>query len=129
MTWLTLAEYLCHRWPWLCSVSGSHYLVLRSSLMSYHRICNKSKTTSATSGTGTAYPSEFTSGILWGSSWYMFSFYVVFGTILFVLSVSFTYAIVLSVFDLWLLVFSNFPMYMVIIRLNEVWNVSTATTN
>jgi hypothetical protein len=110
--------------------SRSHYLVLRSSSMSYHRICNKRKTTGATSGAGTAYPSEFTSGILWGSSWYMFNFLY---SVLYNIVGSFCpfylgHCVVCPlIYDF--LVFSNFPMYMVTIRLNGVRDVSTATTN
>ena len=62
MTWLT--EYLCHKWPWLCSTCRKHFLVL-SSCMTYHQICNYINTTGVTSEPGTAYPSgapEFTPG-------------------------------------------------------------------
>jgi len=40
-----------------CSVCHNHNPVL-SSFMTYHRVCNKSNTTGATCGSGTAYPSE-----------------------------------------------------------------------
>jgi hypothetical protein len=59
---------LCHKWPRICSVCRNRNQVL-SPFMTYHRVCNKSYTTCATHGTGTAYPSranEFTSGILVG---------------------------------------------------------------
>jgi hypothetical protein len=55
MTWLTVTEYLCHKWPRICSTCHQHYQVL-SSFMTYHRICNQS-TTGATSGGGPDYPS------------------------------------------------------------------------
>jgi hypothetical protein len=47
MTWLTVTEYLSHKWPLIC----------------YHRLFNKNNTTGNTCGAGTAYPSgahEFT---------------------------------------------------------------------
>jgi len=53
----TVTEYLCQKWPRICSVCRNHNSVL-SSFMNYHRFCNKSNTTGATSGTATAYPSE-----------------------------------------------------------------------
>ena len=62
MTWLTAMEYLCHKWPGICSTCGNHFPVL-SSFMTYHRVCNKINTTGTTSGAGAAYPSttpEFT---------------------------------------------------------------------
>jgi hypothetical protein len=62
MTWLTAMEYLCHKCLRICSICRNRNLVL-SSLITYHWICNKSNTTSATCGAGTAYPSpahEFT---------------------------------------------------------------------
>ena len=62
MTWLTVMEYLCHKWSRICSICRNHNLVL-SSLITYHWICNKSNTTGAACGAGTAYPSpthEFT---------------------------------------------------------------------
>ena len=54
MTWLTVMEYLCHKWPRICSSSRKHFPVL-SSLTTHYRVCNID-TTVATSGTGTAYP-------------------------------------------------------------------------
>jgi len=53
MTWLTVPEHLCHKWPRICSTCRKHFPVLSSS-MTYHLVCN---TTGATSGAGTAYPS------------------------------------------------------------------------
>ena len=54
--WLTVTEYLCHKWPRTSSVCCIHNLVL-SSFITYHRVCNKSKTVGVTSGAGTANPS------------------------------------------------------------------------
>ena len=53
MTWFTITEHLCHKWPQICSVCHNHNPVL-SSFMTYHWICNKCNTTGATSGAGTA---------------------------------------------------------------------------
>jgi hypothetical protein len=64
MTWLTVMEYLCHKWPRICSICRKHFPVL-SSFTTYYRVCNYINTTGATSGAGTAYPSgasDFTSG-------------------------------------------------------------------
>jgi hypothetical protein len=61
MTWLTVMEHLCHKWQRICSTC-KHFTVL-SSFMTYHMVCNYIKTTGATSGAWTAYPSgapEFT---------------------------------------------------------------------
>jgi len=62
MTWLTIMEYLCHKWPWICSTCRIHFPLL-SSFMTYRQVCNYINTTGATSGEGIAYPSgppEFT---------------------------------------------------------------------
>jgi hypothetical protein len=62
MTWLTVIEYLCHKWSRISSTCRKHFPVL-SSFTTYYRVCNYINTTGATSGTGTAYPSgapEFT---------------------------------------------------------------------
>jgi hypothetical protein len=40
MTWLTITEYLCNKWPWVCSVCRNNNPVL-SPFMTYHRVCNK----------------------------------------------------------------------------------------
>jgi hypothetical protein len=67
MTWLTAMEYLCHKWPRICSTCRKHFQVIFS-FMTYHRVCNYINTTGANSGAGTAYPSgapEFT--FQWGS--------------------------------------------------------------
>jgi hypothetical protein len=63
MTWLTVMKYLCPKRPRICSTCRTHFPVL-SSFATYYRVCKKSNTTGATSGTGIAYPSgapEFTS--------------------------------------------------------------------
>ena len=91
-------EYLCHKWPRICSVCRKHFPVL-SSYMIYHRVCNYINTTGATSGAGTAYPSgtpEFTPGFVWGSCYSIFSFMCMFCRSLFVLLSS-------SIYGLWLL--------------------------
>jgi len=54
VNWLTVTEYLPHKWPRIRSVCCNHYPVL-SSFMTYYRLCNKSNTTSVTSGVGSAY--------------------------------------------------------------------------
>ena len=54
ITWLTVVDYLCHKWPWICSTYRKHFPVLSSFLM-YHRVCTYINTTGAISGT--AYPS------------------------------------------------------------------------
>jgi hypothetical protein len=65
-TWLTAMEYLCHKWPRICSTCRKHFPVLSSS-MTYHRVCNYINTTGATSEAGTTYHSivhEFTPGFI-----------------------------------------------------------------
>ena len=64
MTWLTGMEYMCHRWPRICSTCRKHFLLL-SSFMAYHLVCSYTNTTGNTSGAGTAHPSgapEFNPG-------------------------------------------------------------------
>jgi len=39
MSWLTVMEYLCHKWPRICSICRKHFPVL-SSFMTYHRFSN-----------------------------------------------------------------------------------------
>ena len=51
-----LMEYLCHKWPRICSTCHSHFPVL-STFMTYHRVGNKIKTKDATTRTGTGHPS------------------------------------------------------------------------
>ena len=67
-SWLTFTEYMCNRWPLLCSACRSYNLILLFSFITYHRIFVKRKTTNVTSGAGTAYPSgasEFIPGSWW----------------------------------------------------------------
>ena len=37
MTWLTVLEYLCHRWPRMCFVCRSYNLVFLNSFLIYHQ--------------------------------------------------------------------------------------------
>ena len=65
--WVTKL-YLCHNWPWICSVSRNHNSVL-SPFMTYHGVCNYGNTMGATCRAGAAFPSgtpEFTPGFHWG---------------------------------------------------------------
>jgi len=39
MTWLTDMEYLCHKWPRICSTCHKHFRVL-SSFTTYQHVCN-----------------------------------------------------------------------------------------
>jgi hypothetical protein len=39
MTWLTVIEYLCHKWTRICSTCRKHFPVL-SSFTTYYRVCN-----------------------------------------------------------------------------------------
>ena len=39
MTWLTVMEYLCDKWPRICSTCRKHFPVL-SSFTTYYRVCN-----------------------------------------------------------------------------------------
>ena len=39
MIWLPVMEYLCRKWPRICSTCRKHILV-PSSFMTYHRVCN-----------------------------------------------------------------------------------------
>ena len=77
---LTVTEYLCH--SMLCR---NHYHVL-SAFMTYHRICNTSITTYATSGAGTGYPLEhLTSCNVFSGVAQLLVFYIVLYRPLFVL--------------------------------------------
>ena len=38
-TWLTVMEYLCHKWPRICSTKRKQFPIL-STFMTYHRVCN-----------------------------------------------------------------------------------------
>jgi hypothetical protein len=57
MTWLTVTEYLCHKWPSISFTCRKHS---PTSFVIHHRVCNYSSTTGATSGERTAYPSGVT---------------------------------------------------------------------
>jgi hypothetical protein len=37
--WLTVTEYLCHKWPQICSTCRQYYPD-HSSFMTYHRLCS-----------------------------------------------------------------------------------------
>ena len=56
-TWLTVKEYMCHKWPRICSICRKNNPALFS-FTTYHRVCNKSNTTDAKCGSGTAYSSR-----------------------------------------------------------------------
>jgi len=56
--------YLCHKWPWICSVWRNNILIL-SSFMSHHQGCSKSNTTGVTIRSYIAYPSGANSGFEW----------------------------------------------------------------
>jgi hypothetical protein len=62
MTWVTVKEYLCYKWPRISLICRNYNSVL-SSFMTYHWFCN---TMGATRGAETAYSSrtnEFTSDL------------------------------------------------------------------
>jgi hypothetical protein len=40
MTWMTAMEYMCHRWPRICSTCRKHFPIL-SSFMTYHRVVTR----------------------------------------------------------------------------------------
>ena len=78
MTWSTATEYLCIKWPRICYICRNHNPVI-SSFMSYYSICNKSNTTDASSGAGTAFPSGapklttiYLGYCVFCHSWYLF---------------------------------------------------------
>jgi hypothetical protein len=90
-------KYLCHKWSMICSDCRSHNPVLSSIITYHHHVCNKSNTTGATSGAGTAIlPEHMSSSSVYGKvrvTWSLASS-VVFCLSLFVL---FLLVIVLSV--------------------------------
>ena len=49
ITWLTVTEYKCHKWPQICSVCRNYNLVVYS-FMVYHRVCHKKNMAGATCG-------------------------------------------------------------------------------
>ena len=55
MTWLTVMEYLCHKWPRICSACRKHFPVL-SSFMTYHPINTKGVTSEAGTETLPVHP-------------------------------------------------------------------------
>ena len=99
MTWLTVMEYMCHKWTRISSTCRKHIQVL-SSFITYHRVCTYINTTGVTNGAGTAYPSrapELTPGFQWGSCNSIISFMCLFFKIIVCPFVRFLFAIVLSV--------------------------------
>ena len=117
MTWLTVTEVLCHNWPRICSVCRNQNPVF-SSWLTYHRVCNKSNTTSVICGAGTAHSSgahEFTPGFSGIRVARSLVFCVVICTSLFVLLSDFLFAVVLCVplrFTA-----SDYPLYICIFKL------------
>jgi hypothetical protein len=78
MTWLTAMEYLCHKWPRICSICRKHFSV-RSSFITYHRVCKRINTTGVTNDAGNGYHSkahEFIPGCLVGFMLLDIKFYV-----------------------------------------------------
>ena len=51
---LTVTEYLCHKWPGICSVCRNHNSDLFL-FITYQWVCNKSDMTGSTSGVWTVY--------------------------------------------------------------------------
>jgi hypothetical protein len=92
MTWLAATEYLCHKWPRICSVYRYHSPV-RSLFMTYHRIYNKYNTTVA------LMEQELFKNVPLISS----VFCVVFCWLLFVVSSFFFWSLFCLSFDLWFL--------------------------
>ena len=115
--WLTVTEYMCHKSPHICFASGNHNQVL-SSFMTYHRVNNKSNTTTATCGEKTAFhfgPSEFTTDFQCVRVARSLVFYVLFCRLLFVV-LSFWFWPLCCVFPnlrplINILVSSNFSFY------------------
>jgi hypothetical protein len=56
ITWFTATEYLCNKWPWICTVCRNHNPVLSSFMtyLSYYQVCS---TTGAICSARTAYHS------------------------------------------------------------------------
>ena len=117
MTWLTIIEYLCHKWLRIYSTYRKHFSLL-SSFMTYHRVCRYINTTDTTSGAGTADPSgapEFTPGFYWGSRNSSFNFMCMFCRSLFVLLYFFYWPLCcLFFFDLRILIapFGVFKLFL-----------------
>ena len=55
--WWPLGEYMCHKLLRICCTYRKYFPILFL-FMTYHRVCNQSNTTGATSGAGTAYLPE-----------------------------------------------------------------------
>lgn len=62
MGWLTVTEYFCHEWPWICYACRNHSPEY-STFTFYRRTCYKSNTMGGTSGGETAYPSGTPEGL------------------------------------------------------------------
>ena len=41
MTWFDVREYMCHKSPRICSTCRKYFLILLSSFITYHRVCNQ----------------------------------------------------------------------------------------
>ena len=97
MTWLTITEYLCHKWLQVCSICRDHILS-RFSFIKYHQIV---KNACATSETGIGRPSLAFALCPWFFGWWgcssIFSFLHSVVLIIVCLFVLFLLAIVLSV--------------------------------
>jgi hypothetical protein len=118
-------EYLCHKWPRICSTCRKH-IPVHSSFLTYHRVCYYINTTGATSGAGTAYPSEhmISPPVFRGSCYSIFSFICMFCRSLFVfLYVFFWTLCCLFFFDIQImitpLVFLNSSFYYVKVKKKE----------
>jgi hypothetical protein len=127
-------EYLCHKWPRICSTCRKH-IPVHSSFLTYHRVCYYINTTGATSGAGTAYPSEhmISPPVFRGSCYSIFSFMCMFCRSLFVfLYVFFWTLCCLFFFDLRImitpLVFLNSSFYYVKVKKKKKPAIVTAGT-
>jgi hypothetical protein len=127
-------EYLCHKWPRICSTCRKH-IPVHSSFLTYHRVCYYINTTGATSGAGTAYPSEhmISPPVFRGSCYSIFSFICMFCRSLFVfLYVFFWTLCCLFFFDIQImitpLVFLNSSFYYVKVKKKKKPAIATAGT-
>jgi hypothetical protein len=127
-------EYLCHKWPRICSTCRKH-IPVHSSFLTYHRVCYYINTTGATSGAGTAYPSEhmISPPVFRGSCYSIFSFMCMFCRSLFVfLYVFFWTLCCLFFFDIQImitpLVFLNSSFYYVKVKKKKKPAIVTAGT-
>ena len=113
MTCFTDMEYLCHKWPGICSTC-SKYFPVRSSFVTYHRVCNQINTTGSTCGAGTAYLSgahDFTPSFSWCSCYSIFSFISMFCRSLFVPFYLFYWPLCCLFFDIRILSSSGKHLY------------------